>query len=95
LEAAVLQMSVVRESISQRLKKMEAIALEANLDVARVHGRVRQNLTHCIAQRAEFATGWMSRQNREIFRGPIGPLIETTLKQLIPELESQNGRRRA
>ena len=86
LESVLTQMSAVRDAFRKRLQTMEQIAMEANLDVVRTHGRVRQNLSHAVAQRAEFQSTWMSLENRQIFSGPVSTLLQTTLRSLVPEL---------
>ena len=95
LEKALSMMSQAREAIRERLKKMEALAIQAGLDPSRTHKRVRENLRHAIEQRAQFDSVWMAKEARESFRQPIPILLQATLKNLIPELEEAEPKRAA
>jgi hypothetical protein len=89
LESALQLMTKAREAIRDRLRKMEALTVEAGLEVGHAHGRIRETLRHCVEQRAQFQAVWMSRETREIFKQPIATLLLSVLKGLVPELEEQ------
>src|SRR5262249_14795031 len=58
LEKALTEMGKARDALRLRLRKMETIAVEAGLDVSRVHSKLRTNLNHCVTQRCAFDTVW-------------------------------------
>jgi hypothetical protein len=89
LEQALTLMSQAREVIRARLLRMEALGLQAGIDTSHAHKRIRENLRHCVEQRGQFESVWMSREVRETFKQPIAVLIQSTLKTLIPEIEDQ------
>jgi hypothetical protein len=89
LESALSLMTAAREAIGERLRRMEAIGLEAGLDTSHTHTRIRENLRHAVELRGQFASVWMARDVRETFKQPISTLLQQTLKSLIPELEDQ------
>jgi hypothetical protein len=89
LESALQLMSAAREGIRDRLKKMEAIALQAGIDTARTHNRVRENLRHAVECRGQFESVWLSKENRETFKQPVSTLLQQTLKSVIPEIEEE------
>lgn len=80
LEAALGLMSASREAIRNRLKKMELHAMDAGIDTARTHGRLRETLRHAA--------------NREIFKQPVSVLLQSVLKNLIPEIEGEDERKK-
>jgi hypothetical protein len=89
LESALILMTAAREGIRDRLRKMEALGLQAGIDTSRTHVRIRENLRHAIEQRGQFDSIWMSKETRETFKQPIPTLLQSTLKSLVPELEEK------
>ena len=92
LESALILMTAAREGIRDRLRKMEALGLQAGIDTSRTHTRVRENLRHAIECRGQFDSVWMAKEAREAFKQPIPILLQSTLKSLLPELEEQERR---
>src|SRR5215813_4284976 len=92
LESALILMTTAREGIRERLKKMEALGLQAGIDTSRTHTRIKENLRHAIECRGQFDSIWMPKEAREAFKQPIPILLQATLKNLIPELEEQERR---
>jgi hypothetical protein len=89
LESALILMTAAREGIRDRLRKMEALGLQAGIDTSRTHVRIRENLRHAIEQRGQFDSIWMSKETRETFKQPIPTLLQSTLRSLVPELEEK------
>src|SRR5215510_12778211 len=71
LESALILMTAAREGIRDRLRKMEALGLQAGIDTSRTHTRVRENLRHAIECRGQFESTWMSKETRDAFKQPI------------------------
>ena len=92
LEQTLTHMSQARDALRLRLRKMEAIAQEAGLDVTHTHNRIREGLRHCVEQRAGFQPIWMSRDTRETFKQPVAVILQFVLKAIVPEIEEQERR---
>jgi hypothetical protein len=92
LESALILMTAAREGIRDRLRKMEALGIQAGIDTSRTHTRVRENLRHAIECRGQFDSIWLAKEAREAFKQPIPILLQATLKNLIPELEEEERR---
>ena len=92
LESALSLMTAAREAIGERLRRMEAIGLEAGLATSHTHTRIRENLRHAVELRGQFASVWMARDVRETFKQPIHTLLQQTLKSVIPKIEDQKGK---
>src|SRR5262249_4912435 len=71
LEKALSLMTGAREAIRERLKKMEALGLQAGIDTSRTHTRIKENLRHAIECRGQFDSVWMPKETREAFKQPI------------------------
>jgi chromosome segregation ATPase len=85
LEQALAGMAAARDAIRERLKKLDALAAQAGIDATRPHARVKENLRHCIEQRAQFDSVWMTREARAVFRQPIPQVLERTLNTIIEQ----------
>jgi chromosome segregation ATPase len=70
LEQALVGMAAARDSVRERLRKMEGLAVQAGMDVTRTHNKVRDNLRHAIEQKAQFDSVMDAERNTGNFPVP-------------------------
>lgn len=89
LDRLLNEMTEVRDSMDTRIGLLRDTGTAAGLDVIRILAKLRINLNRCIAQRAQFNTVYLSRENREIFRGRVAVVAKSTLSGVLHDLDDE------
>src|SRR5262249_30743762 len=89
LDRLLNEMTEVRDSMDTRIRLMNITAQEVGVDLTRIHAKLRINLNRCVSQREQFNTVYMSRENREIYRGRVAVVVNSTLDGVLADIDEE------
>ena len=78
IETALIALIEAKSKITERLRRMDALAIEAQIE-SPPHRYILKNLRHAVDQRLDLSPTWLSREARQVFSLSVDDLFRRVL----------------